>query len=120
LVAAKRWGASWAGRHVLIRSDNAATVAAINNTTSRSPDLLLLIKELFWLSVEFDFRVSAKYLPGVDNILSDRLSRLHSIYNANVAFFLLYGFSKCACCNYHMSYRAYLSLQKSWETAWRC
>ena len=66
IIAAKRWGASWSGRHILVRSDNMAAVAAINNTTSRSADLLKIVKELFWLAVEFNFKLSAKFLPGKD------------------------------------------------------
>jgi hypothetical protein len=95
-------------------------VAAINNTTTRSPQLLKIVKELFWLSVEHNFRLSAKHLPGVDNVLSDKLSRLHDIHSANVAFYLMYGFSKSYfCCNNNMSHVAYLSLQRSWGMPWR-
>ena len=121
LVAAKRWCKLWKGCHIQVKSDNVATIAAINNTTSRSPALLKIVKELFWLSVEFNFRLSVKYLPGVDNVLSDKLSRLHNIHSANIAFYLMYGFSiPVFCCNQNMSYGAYLSLQRSWEMAWRC
>ena len=65
-----------------MRSDNSATVAAINNGTSRSPDLLCFIQKMFWLSVKFGFKLSANFIPGRLNVLSDRLSRLHDIVAA--------------------------------------
>jgi hypothetical protein len=61
LLAAKRWGKYWSGLHILVRSDNMSAVASINRTTSRSGPLLLLVKELFWLSVLYDFN----YLPAI-------------------------------------------------------
>jgi hypothetical protein len=85
LEAAKRWGSRWSGLHILVRSDNAATVAAVNRGTSRSVGMLSIIKQLFWLSVEFDFRLSAQHLPGRLNVLSDCLSRLDVFDSAVLA-----------------------------------
>jgi hypothetical protein len=92
-----------------------AAVAAINNTTSRSADLLKIVKELFWLAVEFNFKLSAKFLPGIDNVMSDRLSRLDVKSAALEAHYLLYGLCyPIVFCNMHMSYESYLFLQASW------
>jgi hypothetical protein len=114
LVAAKRWGSLWSGRHVLVRSDNFSTVAAINNITTRSPAMLAIVKELFWLSVEFNFRLSAKHLPGKLNVFSDQLSRLHDFSTAINAHCMLLGSSiEIVCCQGKMSYGAYIFLQKS-------
>ena len=120
LVAAKRWGHLWTGSHIQVKSDNMASVAAVNNSTSRSPALLKIIKELFWLSVQFNFRLSAKHIPGKFNLFSDKLSRLHDVYDANFALFLLSGGSMyvCNCCN-NMSYTVYLSLQRRWKEVLR-
>ena len=119
LVAARRWGASWSGSHVLVRSDNFATVAAINNTTTRSPPLLAIVKELFWLSVQYNFRLSSKHLPGKLNVFSDKLSRLHEVFSANSARVMLQGSSPdCVLCKGKMTYSAYMSLQRWWKEAW--
>jgi hypothetical protein len=119
LLAAKRWGASWSGRHILVRSDSMSAVAAINNTTSRSAELLKLVKELFWLTVEFNFKLSAKFLPGKDNIMSDRLSRLDDKSSAIEAHYLMYGLCfPVVFCNLHMSHESYLFLQASWGTTY--
>jgi hypothetical protein len=121
LLAAKRWGRAWSGSHVLVRSDNCATVASIKNTTTRSPDNHRIVKELFWLSVQHDFKLSAKYLPGKCNVLSDKLSRLHEMYSANLAHYLLLGpSSDVLLCGSKMSYASYVFLQRSWAVNWRC
>jgi hypothetical protein len=74
--AAMRWGQFWSGHHVLIRSDNAATVACINKGSTRSVPMLKIVEKLFWLSVFFGFKLSASFLPGIENVLADRISRL--------------------------------------------
>jgi hypothetical protein len=118
LVAARRWCKTWKGCHIQVKSDNMATIAAINNTTSRSSPLLKIIKELFWLSVEYDFRLSAVHLPGRFNLFSDKLSRMHNVYDANYAMFLLTGGRMgSVCINNHMSYESFFSLQIEWRAA---
>jgi hypothetical protein len=115
LVAAKRWGPSWSGCHLLVRSDNFATVAAINNSTTRSPGLLSIVKELFWLSVQYNFRLSAKHIAGTLNIFSDNLSRLHNRYNAAIAHDMLTcSVPGVIVCKNQMSYAAYVFLQNAW------
>jgi hypothetical protein len=44
LVAVERWGAFWEGQHVVVRSDNMSTVAAINKGSSRSYDMLQIVQ----------------------------------------------------------------------------
>lgn len=116
LESARRWGKFWTGFHILVRSDNYTTVAAINNTTTRSPDLLSIIKELFWLSVEYNFKLSAKHLAGNLNILSDGISRLHNFNNAKLTHQLLSNNSNIPIfCKGHMSKQTFLSLQETWS-----
>ena len=117
LLAARRWGHLLAGRHILVRSDNVSTVSAVNRSTSRSSDMMKIVKELFWVSVEYGFKLSAKHLPGKLNVLADCLSRLDSVFTANRANFLLSGAVNVmlyGCCS-HMSYGSFLLLQKMWS-----
>ena len=62
VLAVKRWGQLWAGLHIRVVSDNKATVSAVNKGTSKSKDLMLLVRELFWLCVIFDCSVTASYI----------------------------------------------------------
>ena len=43
LLALIRWGPQLAGSHVLIRSDNSVTVAALNKTTSKGSEIMPLV-----------------------------------------------------------------------------
>jgi hypothetical protein len=106
----------WSGLHVLVRSDNAASVAAINNTTSRSPAMLEIVKSIFWLSVKYNFRLTSRHIAGQINVLSDALSRLRNAEFACLAAQLMSGGVYCVFnCVSHMSYRVFLSLQAGWR-----
>ena len=39
--------------------------------------MMAFLRILFWLSASYNFRITAKYLPGKDNRLADCASRLH-------------------------------------------
>jgi hypothetical protein len=120
LIAAERWGPSWQGLHVMVRSDNGATVAAINNNTSKSPELLSLIRKLYWLSAKHDFTLSASHIPGVDNVLSDCISRMFDIEKAELMKSLLMCDPHCFMyCTGHMSKASHVYLQGEWQRAWR-
>jgi hypothetical protein len=121
--AALRWGERWSGRHVLIRSDNAATVAAINKGSTRSVELLRIVEKLFWLSVKFGYKLTASFIPGIDNVLADRISRMiDPIFAVNTQNLLTNGSCETVTCKGHMSYSSYLLLQEmwSWERSRSC
>jgi hypothetical protein len=115
LLAVTRWGNLWGGKHIMVRSDNMSTVASINKTTSRSAEMLSIIKELFWLSVKYNFLLSASYIPGKLNVISDRISRLSDINCAYDACELLRVSNGLVPCKGHMSQNAFLSLQRVWS-----
>jgi hypothetical protein len=116
LENAKRWGHLWEGLHIRVVSDNSATVAAVNKGTSRSSDLLSIVHELFWLSVRYSFKLSASFIPGVENVLADRISRLDYFQEACEARLLLAGFTPSVIfCAKHMSPLAFSSLQDTWN-----
>jgi hypothetical protein len=120
LESAKHWGSCWLCMHVQVRSDNMATVAAINKGTSRSEDLLSVIQEMFWLSVKLNFRLTASHIPGKINILADRLSRLHLLPEAHEARLLLANFSQdIISCRSHMTPITFIYLQDCWNRACR-
>ena len=88
-------------------------MAAVNKGTSRSSDLLVLIKKLCWLSIGHGFKLTAAYLPGRLNILSDRISRLHEPESAIEAHETLSN-DKIMESNGHMTNRTFLFLQECW------
>ena len=116
VISIKKWGPCWRGLHVRVRTDNVAAMSAINNATSKSQDLMLLVREMFWLCVKFECRITACYIKGVDNIVSDRLSRLHEPSAAMEAWDLMFMCDPdCVFAEGHMSYSSFLALQSIWR-----
>jgi hypothetical protein len=66
----------------VVQSDNISTVFAVNKTTSHSAEMSGVIKQLFWGSVYHGFKLSALFLPGKLNVVSDRISRMHVFQSA--------------------------------------
>ena len=77
VYAVWRWARIWSGKRILILSDNQATVGIINRGSAKHPFIMKHLRFLFWLSACFNFRITAKYYPGVMNKTADRVSRLH-------------------------------------------
>eukprot|EP01113_Clastostelium_recurvatum_P021796 TRINITY_DN2587_c0_g2_i1.p2 TRINITY_DN2587_c0_g2~~TRINITY_DN2587_c0_g2_i1.p2 ORF type:complete len:510 (-),score=73.18 TRINITY_DN2587_c0_g2_i1:1021-2550(-) len=63
------------GKTVLLRSDNSSTVAYINNFGGKIDNLDVVAEQIRVLCLEHNIILSAKHLPGLDNIIPDRLSR---------------------------------------------
>jgi hypothetical protein len=79
--AAKRWAPEWAGRHIVVYTDSMVTMYAINKGTSRNPTAMCVLRKLFWLSAMHGFHITARHIPGIDNVASDSISRLHESKN---------------------------------------
>ena len=77
-LAARRWASLWANHHVIVKCDNQAAVAMINKGTTANPIVMTWLRDLFWMSAIHNFRITAVYIPGVDNIRADRISRMHN------------------------------------------
>ena len=115
LVAVELWGPFLRGKHLIVRSDNSATVSAINKGSSKNMDMLAIVQSLFWLSVEFDFRLTSQHIPGRLNFLSDRISRLHDSSAALDAQAILSPFAESLECYGRMTHRTFLHLQECWQ-----
>ncbi len=75
IIAAIIWGRRWRGLVVRCRSDNQATVAVINNRTSRDAAMTQLLRCLFFFEGAGGFCLTASYIPGPQNNLADDISR---------------------------------------------
>lgn len=115
LVALRRWAPLLTGQHVLIRTDNMTAMSVLNKSSSRSTEMMPILREIFWLSVRYDFLVSSVYLPGDLNVLADRISRLNEFESfLKVEYFLFNeGITSSLLCE-HMSSDACSFLQEQW------
>ena len=75
VLAAGVWGRRWSASGVRVLSDNMATVAAINNQTSRIEQSAHLLRHLAFLSAQFQCTFVTEHLPGRHNAWVDALSR---------------------------------------------
>ena len=75
IIGAVVWGHTWTGGRVLARCDNAAVVAVINKRSCHDTHLMQMLRCLFFLEALHQFHITAMHLPGVENVLADRLSR---------------------------------------------
>ena len=113
LIAVRRWGHLWKDRHIQIKCDNSSSVSAINKGTSRSPVFMRILREIFWHSVQHDFRFSAIHVKGETNVIADTISRL-SFPGYFYKFVNMFGPAiRVFNCFNHMSSRSFLFLQGS-------
>ena len=111
VLAAQRWGTLWANKHVVVLSDNSTTVARINRGSSLSVLLIKYLRHIFWLSAVFNFCLKAVHVLGEDNVLADRIYRLHEP-EARQYLTILLALSPLS---WHMSYNGFLYiLDRSW------
>jgi hypothetical protein len=120
LVAIKRWGFLWAGSHVLIRTDNVTAMSALNKGTSRCREIMPIVREIFWLTIQYDFVITSVFVPCILNVLADRVSRLDDPIHAIEAGELLdVKFIEQNCVN-HMSNGSFNFLQDQWKLSNGC
>ena len=75
LVAITLWGAILVNRKVLFHCDNQAVVAIINTQTSKSNNVMILLRSLILKCLQFNIVLKAEHIPGSENALTDALSR---------------------------------------------
>lgn len=75
VAAAAVWGKYWQGQTVLCRCDNQAVVFALLSRSCRDPNLMHLLRTLFFFEAHFQFSLHAEHIAGKDNPLADDLSR---------------------------------------------
>ena len=81
VVAINTWGQKLARKKILIHCDNEVTVRAINSGSSRNVILQECLRELHRLQVVFHCELRAQFIFGINNRISDALSRWHTHEN---------------------------------------
>jgi len=75
VIACAVWGASWMGSAIMVYCDNTRAVAAVNSSHSHVPNIMHLLRCLFFIRAHFDLSVRAEHVPGVQNTWADAISR---------------------------------------------
>jgi hypothetical protein len=76
VVAAHLWGSAWSRLRVQFLCDNRAVVDILNAGTSKSSDVMHLLRLLTLAACRHNFVFSASHTPGRVNVAADALSRL--------------------------------------------
>lgn len=74
-VALKLWGHNFSRQRLVIACDNETAVTAVNTGRSTSETVQRILRDIWFMEAKFDFTVRAVHIRGVDNKLSDHLSR---------------------------------------------
>ena len=77
-LAVRRWVPRWRNASVVIHMDNITAKAAVNKGTTQSNTGMTVVREIFWLSTLYNFKIKAVHIPGKLNVFADAISRLHS------------------------------------------
>ena len=73
--AAVLWGAQWARRRIPFYCDNEDLVFILNKRRLSDSNIMLFIRRLTLLSLQYNFHTIASHTPGASNDVADALSR---------------------------------------------
>ena len=71
----KTWGHHMVSKRVTLNVDNMVVCYCINKGSSKNPELMELIRSLYYILFEHNMECKAIYLPSADNVLADAISR---------------------------------------------
>ena len=80
VLACSVWGPSWRGSAVTFHCDNMGAVAVVNSGYSRVPQIMHLLRCLFFIRAFFQISVWAVHVPGQQNCTADAISRNNLAY----------------------------------------
>ena len=74
VLACVVWGPAWANKSVTVHCDNEGAVAAINSGYSRVPQIIHMLRCLFFIRAFYQTALRAVHIPGRENDLADAIS----------------------------------------------
>ena len=86
LLSLRLWKGSWAGKHVLVFSDNWAVVCALQSGRAHEPLFQGCLREIWWLACLQDIELTIRHKPGAQLVEADALSRIASQPDTNSRF----------------------------------
>ena len=74
-IAVTTWGNLWQRRKIIIHCDNQTVVNVWEKGTCKSPEIMALVRMLYFCAAHHNFNVCVQHIPGVRNDIADALSR---------------------------------------------
>ena len=75
ILARAVWGKSLNNASVTVHCDNLGTAALVNSGYSKVPQIMHLLRCLFFIRAQFQIQLWAVHIPGIENTLVDATSR---------------------------------------------
>ena len=75
IAAACTWGDRWAGKRIIFVTDNEPITQIWDKGSTKTPDIMMLVRKLFLIAVKHQFSVAFKHIKGIYNPIADALSR---------------------------------------------
>jgi hypothetical protein len=76
VIALETFATTFATRRVRVYSDNMGVVSALNSAACTCPATMPLVRLVFLRSMQYNYRITASYIPTKRNTKADNLSRL--------------------------------------------
>lgn len=70
------WGHLFAGKRIMLYCDNETVVQIVNIGKAKNPEMMKLVRLLFFKCAHLNFDLKLKHIPGLSNTDADNLSRL--------------------------------------------
>lgn len=80
VLACAIWGVRWKGSAVTVHCDNLGVVQLVNSGYSRVPQIMHLLRCLFFTRAYFELELWAVHIPGKENTLADAILRNDLLY----------------------------------------
>jgi hypothetical protein len=74
-VALLLWSESLSNKRILFHIDNMAVVSIINNPTSKSKRVMLLVRKIVLITLKHNITIKAQYIPTKLSKIADSISR---------------------------------------------
>lgn len=77
VLAIEMWGVKLSNHKILFMCDNFSVVDILNKTSSKDPQVMILVRRLVLATLQHNIFFKAKHIPGFTNVVADRLSRFN-------------------------------------------
>ena len=71
VVAVFTWGSQWEGKRIVFVTDNLPITQIWHKGTSRSSEIMVLVRKLYLVAAQCGFSVSLKHILGIYNPVAD-------------------------------------------------
>ena len=89
--AALRWAHCWSNKHIIIYTDSKAAMHIINKGSTFNPLVMDALHHMFCLSALFNFKLTARHIPGQSNIIAYAVSRINEFKYLMYFYHILQG-----------------------------